>query len=112
MSITVKANRAIQRHTKEPPLRSSLRAATGGVTTVNMKFRSISPSALGRFRPMADVLCGCNAAAEQALSGHLEVVPSLESLKQNGFRIIEDSITLTARSWFHILAIGNGPNYM
>ena len=62
--------------------------------------------------PMSDVRCGCNVAAEPALSGHSEIVPSLEGLKQNGFRTIEDSITLTVRSWFHNLAIGIGPNYM
>lgn len=36
----------------------------------------------GSDRPMAEVRCRCNVAAEQALSGHSEVVPSLE-----GFRI-------------------------
>jgi len=61
---------------------------------------------------MADVRCGCNVAAEQALGGYSEVVPLLEGLKQNGFRMIEDSVTLTARSWFRNFAIGIGPNCM
>gem|GEM_PF-6538655 len=50
--------------------------------------------------------------AEQVLSSHSEVVPSLEGLKQNNFRMIEDFVTLTARSWFHNLATGIEPNYM
>jgi len=54
---------------------------------------------------MADVRWGCSIAAEQALSGHLDIVPSLYGLKQKWLPNGRRFCNTTTRSWFHNLAI-------